>query len=220
MNFLKPLLLTLTSLAFITFLYSCSEPEENNLSIALQQKVLTEEIFLKEFARKHIFISKEISELLFREENISFDENSRYEILQLRSESDLIEYFSSKGIITSELIVDKLKNLKLNYAELIENLPFIAELEINEQERIIEAVINEEYDNLHSYPTSGRTCKEQHDIDIGRCERNHMIGLGFSYAAGWLTGGLGGLLGAATSITVYHFCVEDANEDWRACSGN
>ena len=209
--------LFLSVLTMLILSTSCSKDETNeqtfNSSQQTQNKI--EDLTIKNFATKHVSISKEILSLLNQSEaNLKFTQNSYEEVLNLKSENELKEYFNMKGLSDSSKFISLLKDLKANYFLINDE---IKDLSIEDQKSIISIAIIEEMNNDSTL--AGRVdCREQWQIDISRCERNQVIGLGFSWLGGVLTGGVGGLLGAAASSTAYHFCVEDANDDYRRCA--
>jgi hypothetical protein len=214
--------IVLSVFAILTLLASCSKDESMEASQevfddtpqAMYERV--NNTIIKEFAIKHIDLSLQILTLLDESEsNLSFTDNSYSEILRLQSENEVRNYFAQKGLNNSEEFINLLKSLQENFLSVSNELK---NLTIAEQEQIIGDAINEELDNTMAIE-SGRDCRSQWRIDIQRCARNQVIGLAFSFVGGVLTGGVGGWLGAAASTTAYHFCMEDAGADWRACSG-
>lgn len=213
---MKKLFLSVLTLLILTA--SCSKDDTNEKSISTSQQTQkrVDNSTIKNFAVQHVSISKEILNLLKESEaTLSFTENSYDEVLDLKTENELREYFNEKGLNNPDKFILLLKDLQANYFLINDE---IKSLSIDEQKNIISEAIILEMDNdptLASKPS----CREQWQTDISRCERNQVIGLGFSWLGGVLTGGVGGLLGAAASSTAYHFCVEDANADYRACAG-
>ena len=180
---------------------------------------------LRIFAKEHVSISEEILILLKNSEsNLSFDNNSYIECLNLTTEENVIEYFQHKGVQEPKLLVEKVKQLKSNYELLLINSSIFKDLsnddkKIKIEESLIKAMDLSPYFSIDSNVNlkTDANCTEQYNTDIKRCNRNQAIGLGFSFVGGVLTGGVGGWLGAAASTTAYHFCVEDAIEDFNNC---
>lgn len=186
----------------------------------------TKESVLKDFAKKHIQISKEIIVLLKdSQENISFDDNSYFEIYNLKTEQEIFQYFTNKGIKNPLSLIQNLKELEKNYDLLIKECPEYANLSSDQKHIEIEKYLSEEIsEDSFFFVQNGQTnkisCQDQYKIDINRCYRNQAIGLGFSFVTGVITGGIGGWLGAAASTTAYHYCVQDAIQDLNNCRNN
>ena len=214
--------IVLSVFAILTLLASCSKDE----SMEASQEVFDEtpqamyervnNTVIKEFAVKHIELSNQILTILDRSESsLTLTDNSYAEILRLQSEIELKNYFIQNGLSNSDEFITLLKELQENYLLVNSEL---RGLTIAEQHEIIENAFNEELDN-NLMIEGGTDCERNRRIGRQRCARNQVIGLAFSFVGGVLTGGVGGVLGAAASTTAYHFCIPDVGEDWRHCTG-
>jgi hypothetical protein len=205
--------------------YSCSNDESQEINNQVQNIASTarlgENKTLDNFAYAHVAISKEIINLLkSNETSLNFNDNAYQEIYKLKSEVEIKKYFEESGIKNANDLIILLKKLEKNYSLMTNQLSGYNDLSVEQKKQIIENSINNvlNKETLSVNSTSARIdCRGQWRIDIARCERNQVIGLGFSWLGGVLTGGVGGLIGAAASTTAYHYCVQDANQDLRNC---
>lgn len=214
---MKKLFLSLLTMSILTTSCSQDETSDKKLNTTQQSQKIVDESAIKNFAIKHVSISREILNLFKESEpNLKFTEKSYEEVLNLKTEDDLKNYFNEKGLGDSSKFIYLLKNLQTNYFLINDK---IKNLTLDEQKSIISNAIDKEM-NIDLTVASKPNCASQYQTDISRCERNQVIGLGFSWLGGVLTGGVGGLLGAAASSTAYHFCVEDAISDYTSCTRN
>lgn len=229
---MKKILLGLLVISLVTI--SCTKEDESNLSYE-ESSINNENTsflrtdnnnnkLLEEFAKNHIAISKQIIEILGKNEStLKFDRYSHAEILNLTNENQIKEYYHSKGVSNPEILINNLKFLNENYKNFINKMPSFINIPNDEKYLILEKAFNDEMDldvfwgNNNDNLMNRVTCQGQYQIDINRCNRNQAIGLGFSFVGGLLTGGVGGWLGAAASTTAFHFCVEDAIQDLNNC---
>lgn len=222
------------SICLITYLLLLSCDYSSNLNQFEDYKKSTEsfnikqkkEDALKEFAKKHISISKEIISILKKsEKSITFDDNSYFQIYQLKTEREVLIFFKNKGINDPNFLITNLKKLEANYNLLMSSCSEFAKLSNNQKTSEIEKYLDEEINNDNFFydlnsQNSRISCQGQYKLDIERCKRNQAIGLGFSFVTGLLTGSVGGWLGAAASTTAYHYCVQDAIQDLNNCRDN
>lgn len=174
---------------------------------------------LQAFAVNHIKISDEISSLIKQNEHVDFS-NIPYESLEnSRSEVDLKIYFENAGVINADLLISALKNQVENFNVYLANDSDFLSLDTDKRNEVVINAIESNLMNIDNSTSifSRRSCKEQWDIDVSRCNRNYYWAGGLAVIGTFATGGWG-LLGVVGAVAGYRDCLSDALEDFRDCS--
>lgn len=187
------------------------------------------EISLEEFSKKHVDLSMKIIAFYKKEKNkIILNKITHNEILSKKNSKELHKLYLDNGLSDTHEYLNLLQKLEANYSNFKNHNEEFKKLTFEQQRVLINNSLNEEMDktklirgkNIDSNLAlkANLSCSEQADIDMARCDRNQVIGLAFSWLGGVLTGGVGGVIGAAASSTAYYYCQEDAREDFANCS--
>lgn len=226
-NYYKMKRLFVSLFAFSLLFISCESDSEtlNSSTVkvesttAVSARTSNFEENLDLFAINHIKISDEISNLINQNENVDLS-NIPYESLEnSRNEFDLKTDLENAGVINADLLIVALKKQVENFNIYLANDKDFINLDTTKRNEVVVNAIERNLSEIQNTSSilNRRTCKQQWDVDVSRCNRNYYWAGGLAVVATFATGGWG-LLGVVGAVAGYRDCLSDALDDFRACS--
>ena len=175
-----------------------------------------------DFVAKHLEITSRIhhilSEKYLNDKNFILDGNK---INKFTTQEELDSYLESIGFDNSIKIefINLLKE-EINLYKKLDSNPNFSNLDNNEKEKLISNKIilfQEKTIKNSSISIASRSCVQQWNVEIDRCERNYALETGLSIVGGIFSGGVGGLIGFAGATAHWTFCIKDARDDYYDC---
>lgn len=174
------------------------------------------------FVAKHLEITSRIhhilSEKYLNDKNFILDGNK---INKFTTQEELDSYLESIGFDNSIKIefINLLKE-EINLYKKLDSNPSFSNLENSEKEKLISnkiTLFQEKTNNNSSNFIASRSCAQQWNVEIDRCERNYALETRLSIIGGIFSGGVGGLIGFAGATAHWTFCIKDARDDYYDC---
>ena len=149
----------------------------------------------------------EVISLLSKNKDLKLDDTFVKTLQNCKSEEEIIVLFSKNNIQnSSELLSQIKKGIELTNNFKKSNPEFYKNDEKTRTDLLTKSLDvsfnNTDYNVAMSSPSAKRSCYQQWQVAVGRCNRNFAIAGTAAVIAAGLTGGIGGLIGGGVACAV------------------
>lgn len=207
------------SLSVIAFI-SCSNDDQK---VQADKEVLKNEISttLKlgttKFVENHLVITNSIVKILAVQKRNTLNKSALNKINNITDLKEMKTFFANYGIQNADELIRLYQKQESNFISFIDENPEFINLTETQRIELIENEINNSFKSTKiNSQILARSCTEQYNIDMKRCNRDYAVNLGLSWVATVGTGGWGAL-GFVAAVIAYDNCESDAIEDAVDC---